>query len=305
MLHFIKMIRGKMLFLFGILRTIFELIFGFFITIIFFRYIQKTSSQHDYRDALIICPSPSLNDQVLVENFRKDYVLSFVNSACLSPKFIEFKPERFFLIDPAFFYSNLIPSKHPEQRAQVDEVLSRIAEMTNWPMIVIVPWYHRNSDSLKSIANNPFITINGLSVNDCRGSWCTGNHFGFRFGFLNPVYRNVLVAAILYNLRCDHKKVFVWGANSNWLKNCVVDSDNQVLHSIEHTESQVSGIVLLNSDGTRQHYHTYLKQLSTTFEQYHVLQKFSKAIGKEIINITDASFIDAFKRSKDVNLFKS
>jgi hypothetical protein len=147
------------------------------------------------------------------------------------------------------------------------------------------------------------ITVSGIPVFSARGGNQWLRHLGFRIGVLSPVYQNVLITAAFHGLKAGHSRVLLWGAHHTWLKDVEVDERNRVLHALRHTETEHERQPLLNSDGTPRLYHVYLRQLSTVFEQYHLLRDFAQHIGAEIINATGESYIDAFDRIEGIALF--
>lgn len=266
------------------------------------RTAPKVAAEERAKESLIICPSPMLNQHAVNLAARGRYTISFVNSASLSPAFLTLRPERFFLIDPAF-YRDLTEGRRLETtKAEIEQTLALIANATDWPMTVVVPWHYQNSPAARRLRSNPNIAIFGLPVFDARSRSRTLKKWGLGVGILNPVYRNVLIAAVFYSLKAGHKRTILWGAHHTWLKDVEVDNKNRVLHSIRHTEGQQVGIPLLDMDGAPRPYHDYLHQLAIVFEQYHVLQAYAAAHGQEILNATADSFIDAFPRIDGVAL---
>jgi len=280
-----------------------ELAKGFLATVALPRFSLKVSAAEKAKDSLIVCPSPLLNLQVFDLEKRSRYVVSFVNSACLSNAFQILRPERMFLIDPAFFKSHSDDSAGEIINSNIENTLARIVHATDWPMKLIIPWHYSGSNAVKRLQKNPNIAIAGIPVVNARGRHAYLKAWGFRMGLFNPVYQNVLIAAIFYSLKAGHQLSIIWGAHHTWLSEVVVNKRNQVLHSVRHSNEQHLGIPLVNLDGTPRSYHTYLKQLATVFEQYHVLQDYAKRTGQGIVNATDHSFIDAFTRNEQIALF--
>ena len=285
------------------LFSIWELLGGAATSILTGRLAPNLPVETTTRDALIICPSPLLNQQTINWERRSEYTIAFVNSACLSPTYLTMKPERFFLIDPIFFQATKHALSLTAVSDKVEQIAEKIASSTDWPMTVFVPWHYRKSAYAQRLADNLNITVCGIPVFNARGRNRMLTHLGFRIGILNPVYQNVLIAAIFYSLKAGHQRVLIWGGHHTWLKEVEVDQQNRVLHSVQHSDAQLEGQPLLNADGSPRLYHTYLQQLSTVFEQYHVLQDLAQRNGNKIINATEESFIDAFDRTQSIPIF--
>lgn len=285
------------------LVSIGELAVGAILSLLMGRFDPKPPTNMKMKDSLIICPSPLLNKQRINLDHRDSYVISYVNSACLSSTYPVLKPERFFLIDPLFFHSLAYFEGSSAVSKEIERTYSRLIDSTDWPMTIFVPWHYRNSPALQRLTANRNITISGIPILNAhsRNKWL--KRLALRMGILNPVYRNVLIAAIFYSLKAEHRRTIIWGAHHSWLTEVEVDDRNQVLHSVRHTEDQRVGELLLNSDGSPRPYHDYLQQLATVFEQYHVLRDFAHAGGQDILNVTSGSFIDAFARIDGISLF--
>lgn len=280
-----------------------ELLAGAAVALLTGRLAPTLTAEERARDSLIICPSPLLNRQAVNLAHRERYTISFVNSTCLSPVFLTLRPDRFFLIDPAFFREPINNGGLAEMNAEIERTLAQVVSVTEWPMTVVVPWHYRNAPSTRRLQSNKFITIFGLPVFNSRSRSKALKQLGLSLGILNPVYRNVLIAAVFYSLRAGHSRTILWGAHHTWLTEVAVDQQNQVLHSVRHTEDQRIGVPLLDINGSPRPFHDYLYQLATVFEQYHVLQAYAEAHGQEVLNATSDSFIDAFARTDGVALF--
>ena len=91
-----KSIRRNYAVLCGRLLGVTELIVASIAALLTGRLVPKYHAEEANLDALVICPSPLLNDQFIDEACRSRYLISFVNNACLSPQFLVLQPERFF-----------------------------------------------------------------------------------------------------------------------------------------------------------------------------------------------------------------
>ncbi|HCZ01546.1 MAG: hypothetical protein A3D16_18555 [Rhodobacterales bacterium RIFCSPHIGHO2_02_FULL_62_130] len=278
-----------------------EVALGMLLSIVSSRLVPCVPAKDRARDSLIVCPSPLLDQQIVNPAFRGHYVISFVNSACLSPTFQTLKPERMFLIDPAFFQDH--PAGDEVMNSGVERTLARIAVATDWPMSLMIPWHYRHSAIVKWIQANPNIRIVGLPVCNARSHNKFFKKLGLRLGVVNPVYQNVLIAAVFYSLKAGHTRTLIWGGHHNWLAEVAVDGHNQVLHSVRHSGEQHVGVPLVDMDGSPRLYHTYLRQLATVFEQYHVIRDYTRGTGQVVLNATAESFIDAFERIDSISLF--
>lgn len=283
----------------------FELVLGMLFSTLSSRLVPRVPAEESVRESLIVCPSPLLDQQIVNLSLRRHYAISFVNSACLSPTFQTLKPERMFLIDPAFFQGRPAGVGSEVLNSGIERTLARIADATVWPMKLIIPWHYRNSASVKRLQANANIAIIGLPVFNARGHNKFFKKLGLRLGVLNPIYQNVLIAAVFYSLKAGHARTLIWGGHHNWLAEVAVDEHNRVLHSVRHSDEQHVGIPLVEVDGSPRLYHTYLQQLAVVFEQYHVIRDYAHGTDQVVLNATEDSFIDAFERINGVPLFTS
>jgi hypothetical protein len=304
LLPILKMLRRGAATFGDTLRSALELLAGAGVSLMTGRLAPKLPPEIAAKDALIICPSPLLNQQTINWKHRNDYVIAFLNSACMSPTYLTLKPERYFLIDPGFFQKLDDTPSMALAIATIEKTISRIVGVTEWPLTIFVPWHYQNSENARRLSGNSHVTICGIPTFKSIGRHRLIKRLGFRLGILSPVYQNVLSAAIFYGIKAGHPRVWLWGAHHTWLRDNAVDQKNRVLYAIRHTDNQIEGQPMFNADGTPRHLHVYLRLLATSFEQYHVLNDYANSLNKQIINVTEDSYIDAFERSIRISLFE-
>ena len=101
-------------------------------------------------------------------------------------------------------------------------------------------------------------------------------------------------------LRLPFKKIYLAGADHSWLPEITVTEDNVVLmhqkHFYDQNKSQADTVKQENLNSAR--LHTILYHMHVAFKSYFILEAYARRLGKEIINVTPGSYIDAFKRMK-------
>lgn len=94
------------------------------------------------------------------------------------------------------------------------------------------------------------------------------------------------------------KKIYLAGADHSWLPEISVTDDNQVLmhqkHFYDQATSKAETVKQENLNTAR--LHTILYHMHVAFRSYFILLDYARHRGREIINITPGSFIDAFPR---------
>ena len=242
-------------------------------------------------ELVILANGPSLNSTVQNSNdFICDKTLLAVNFAVTSPMFEQLKPELYLIADPLFW---IVPEKR-------EQLFGSLAEKTTWKMTLFVP-YRALKDKMWQplIAKNQNIKLciyNTTPIEGFKG-FC---NFIFKRGYGVPRPHNVLIPSIAIGLRLPFKRIYLAGADHSWLPEISVTDDNVVLmhqkHFYDRNKSKSETVKQENLKSAR--LHTILYHMYVAFKSYFILKDFAETQGKEVINITPNSFIDAFKRIK-------
>ncbi|MDE6683019.1 MAG: hypothetical protein K2J87_06290, partial [Muribaculaceae bacterium] len=174
------------------------------------------------------------------------------------------------------------------------------ARKTDWPLHLFVP-ARALSDPLwrPIVEKNPNIMVHIYNTTPVEGFF-TFEKWAYRKGLGMPRPHNVLIPAIATALRMPFKKIYLAGADHSWLPEITVTDDNEVLmhqkHFYDRESSKADTVKKENLDSA--HLHTILYHMHVAFKAYFTLKKYASSLGKEVINITPGSFIDAFKREK-------
>ncbi len=243
------------------------------------------------KELLILANGPSLNTTVTESaEFIRDKTLLAVNFCVTSPMFEQLRPELYLIADPLFWIV-------PEKRLQL---FGTMAEKTTWPMSLFIPVRaYKNKDWQSLLANNNNIKIYPYNTTPIEGfqKWCD---LIFTKGLGVPRPHNVLIPSIAIGLRLPFDKIYLAGADHSWLPEITVTDENEVLmhqkHFYDQNKSQASKVQ--KEDLNSAHLYTILYHMYVAFKAYFVLEAYSRKKGKEIINVTPGSYIDAFKRMK-------
>ena len=200
------------------------------------------------------------------------------------------RPALYLIADPLFWIV-------PEKRIQLFQAL---AEKTTWPLTLFVPARARkNKDWQPMLSANPHITVCIYNTTPIEGfqGFC---NWVFRKGWGVPRPHNVLIPSIAIGLRLPFRKIYLAGADHSWLPEITVTDDNEVLmhqkHFYDKDKSQAATVKQENLHSAR--LYTILYHMYVAFKSYFVLEAFAQKMGKEVINVTPGSYIDAFKRMK-------
>lgn len=253
--------------------------------------IRFPSQFSNLDELLILANGPSLNKTIEDGNdFLKGKTLLAVNFFVNSPRFTELRPELYLIADPLFW---LVPEKR-------QQLFGGLAEKTTWPMTLFIPRRAlKNKEWKPLLGGNSQIKIVVYNTTPIEGfqGFC---NWVFHKGWGVPRPHNVLIPSIAVGLRLQFKKIYLAGADHSWLPEIRVTDDNVVLMHQKHFYDQGTS----KADTVKQenlqsaHIYTILYHMYVSFKSYHILEAYAQWLGKEIINITPGSYIDAFRRMK-------
>ncbi len=242
-------------------------------------------------ELLILANGPSLNRTVEDHlEFVRQKTLLAVNFCVTSPMFEQLRPELYLIADPLFWIV-------PEKRVQLFQTLSK---KTTWDLRLFVPARAlKNKDWRPLISSNPHIRLCIYNTTPIEGFQPFCNWI-FSKGLGVPRPHNVLIPSIAMGLRLPFKKIYLAGADHSWLPEITVTDENVVLmhqkHFYDQNKSQAATVTQENLHSAR--LYTILYHMYVAFKSYFVLEAYAQKQGKEVINITPGSYIDAFKRMK-------
>lgn len=242
-------------------------------------------------ELLILANGPSLKRTVEESaDFVRGKTLLAVNFCVTSPMFEQLKPELYLIADPLFW---IVPEKR-------EQLFRTMAEKTTWNMNFLVPARAlKNKEWQPLLAGNPHIRLYIYNTTPIEGfqGFC---NWIFSKGWGVPRPHNVLIPSIAMGIRLPFKKIYLAGADHSWLPEITVTDDNVVLmnqkHFYDQNKSQAATVTQENLHSAR--LYTILYHMYVAFKSYFVLEDYARSRGKEVINVTPGSYIDAFKRMK-------
>ena len=242
-------------------------------------------------ELLILANGPSLKRTVEESaDFVCGKTLLAVNFCVTSPMFEQLKPELYLIADPLFW---IVPEKR-------EQLFRTMAEKTTWDMNFLVPARAlKNKEWQPLLAGNPHIRLYIYNTTPIEGfqGFC---NWIFSKGWGVPRPHNVLIPSIAMGIRLPFKKIYLAGADHSWLPEITVTDDNVVLmhqkHFYDQNKSKAATVTQENLHSAR--LYTILYHMYVAFKSYFVLEDYARSRGKEVINVTPGSYIDAFKRMK-------
>jgi len=261
------------------------------------KYMKNLKKNIDQKDELLILGNgPSLNNEI--EFIQKSDLLSkdilCVNSFANSQYYNIIKPRYYLLVDPIFFIDFTTDKRLNEV---MEELLNNLISKTNWHLTLFIPRYYFNSKFVDLIGNNTNITVVCLNNIPLTGGFDSVKYILFNYSMGNPVWQNVLIAAIFIGIKKKYKKILLIGMDHSWVKYLTVTENNDVILNDKHLNDKGNNnIKLTDQEGSPKRLHTFLFQVAIMFKEYHTLNDYAKINNVLILNYTKKSFIDAFPK---------
>ena len=270
------------------------------------KYFINYKKDDNHEECVILGNGPSLN------NFLNNYPDFLHDRATIAVNYFvrsvddykAIRPDHYVIVSPEYWQGEQKEGWHDDRM----KTFQLIAEHTQWKMKLFVPAFAKKHKKwLKEIGNNDCIEVvyfNNIAIEGFQ--WLT--HWAYRNNLGMPRPHNVLIGAILFAINLKYSTIYVAGAEHSWLKDIQITGTNEVLLSQKHFyESKKEHIKSVFSDGkARPMYvggssqarklHEVLEKFYYTFRSYWELQNYAVSRGIHIFNITEESFIDAFKR---------
>lgn len=247
-------------------------------------------------ECYILGNGPSLKQIIQQKDFFKHTRVFFsVNDFVLSNEFILFKPAYYVIADPGYWTAHTF-EKMKELR---EEVFRELNAKTNWKITLLAPYEASKGKFLEKRITSPHIEILYFNTTPVNGTDML-TYFYYDRNLSIPRLQNVLVGATYLALHAGFSKINLLGADHSWLGDLLVNQKNEVCLVNKHfyDNKENNSTVWLKASGEPYKIHEVLSDLSKMFEGYHFLAAYAGYKNAEIINLTQGSFIDAFKRSQ-------
>jgi hypothetical protein len=244
---------------------------------------------------LVLGTGPSLKKSLLKnQDYFSTHPLMAVNTFSLSEEYVLLKPTYYVMVDPGLWHGD---------NHLVKSTMDSIAAQTSWTMYLLLPYDAMGTPHIARLkAANTNIRISYINYVVFKGIESISYWF-FKKNKAMPQSQNVLVASLFLAINLGYKKIELFGADHNWHEQLVVDENNVVclkhIHFYENEQrlKVVPLFKLIHSQETfrmDEIYHAWAK----VFAGHRLLERYSKHCGSSIINKSEISFIDAFKREK-------
>ena len=167
-----------------------------------------------------------------------------------------------------------------------------------WNITVFVPYTSKGSDGWKVLSTNPYLTLAYFNYTVFMGIDKVGQWF-YQRNLAMPRCQNVLGAALYVAIMRKHPDVMIFGADHSWHEELRLNEDNELigrqLHFYDNSK-KVSYIKLKDHDLNS--VSSIFLSLHKAFYAYEQLKRFADKNNVQIINASERSFIDVFKKVK-------
>jgi hypothetical protein len=251
-------------------------------------------------NCIILGNGPSLLESIsLNKNNLDHYQLIAVNYFAESDIYQRIKPHIYILSAPEMWMEDV--ESDPYEKAE--KLFQTLSTSTDWSLNLFIPYPARKFERWKKIIKqNPKIKINYFNTTPVEGfKWFRYICYNHYLGMPRP--HNVLIPSLMIALSLNFKKIYLFGTDHSWMKDMWVTEENVVLlrqkHFYDADKAKARAMKYLGKG--RRKMHEVLQKFVYAFRGYIEINEYSISKGKEIINCTKGSYIDAFKRSSKVD----
>ena len=238
---------------------------------------------------------PSLAKDILTYQLsEKKFKCLALNKFALTDEFQLVQPEIYVLPDRRFWDKNY---SEQDQRTQLH--LFDAFNKVNWPIEIILP-----KEALqyfqKNIQNTNYVKLLPYSERALPIKSVLLSAWALRLRICTPVPINSLVIAVWFALQKRFARIVILGSDFDFFKGLQTNQvDNSVSFTVDHFYGTDSNASKTNdTKDLNKPFHVRLAQVSMAFQQLHVLAKYSRAMGIQVLNSSSYSLIDAFKRDE-------
>ena len=264
--------------------------------IVFFLFPSKifNSKKNNYsNDSIIILGNgESINSDINnIINYAGTHKILCVNFFLNSQLFPKLKPDFYCLTDKVFFKKTT--SKKIENKK--DKLITELMKI-NHSMTLLIPWNYKFSNYTNFIKKNKHIKIEYIPNIPIWGGLKNISQFLINNNCANPLYENVMIAAIYSSIRCNFQNIFLFGVDHNWIHSLRVGNNNELLSRKSFFYESEKITVLKDSFENNIKLEDTLNDFNHIIKSYHFLNNMALSKNITITNCCTESMIDGFKK---------
>lgn len=272
-------------------------------SIYFLSFLLRLAVNNCYRNPLekkysgtvaVLANGPSLKEDLLRLNKHQnceepDYIV--LNYFAFDDSFFLLKPSHYCLADPMFFQVN-------HREADVKRLFEILKEKVDWTIKLYIPSHYYKKFVEYSKIKNENILIIKINTTSYDG-FESFRHFFYKKGLAMPEIGTVANLAIFVGLNSGYQQLNLCGVDHTFFDSLCINDRNQLcnkeLHFYTNGLSTLKPIKRNDNDDIYK-ISDYLGMVMKMFRSHDLLAKYSEYLKVEIINCTQSSMIDSYKR---------
>lgn len=257
------------------------------------RYILESFINGDLRERISLQPAkdkalslvlngPSVKRTVKYLDPNKTDVM-MVNLAPLTPLYHDLKPKYLCICDSCY------TKKKKRNYLLRDELLKTSEDIT-----IFLPHFlkGKNLFSETNLKVKYIFSPTGLSDYDVI------SYKLMEKNLMVPEYNNICIMAIYVAIQLGYKKIYLYGADENFVKEMEVDDNNRITRRDDHYYGKGT---MCESAEHRYDMETMMYMMYRILNGLKKLRNYAEKENVRIINMSDDSWVDCFKRYKHKN----
>lgn len=237
------------------------------------------------------------NDKSIRDKF-KDYDMLFMNRTVYKMKELiyELKPKYLALCDPIYWGERSSVSLSDSIRNETHDKTCKMLESIDWDCYLLTT-IHENF-TIKN-PNIKIIRMNATEINENNKL----DYMLYRGNYANPGIRNVGQLSIYSGITLGYKEIGILGMDFDFIKNIHCDEQCRLWDYADHsydTDEKSKIITYLENEGEingsilAKYFYEYYRTMSS----FGKLQMYAENEECQIINYSEESMIDCFKKGK-------
>jgi hypothetical protein len=248
-----------------------------------------------HKSCIVLGNGPSLK-QTLIKDFKilNASPVICVNNFATAPDFFILKPTSYVILDPGFFIL--------KTRSDIANTFHTLKNKVDWDLNLFIPYSHKHDVDIQFlIRQNSFVKICFYNYVVFKGFKSLAFH-AFKSNLAMPQFNNVLGPAILLAINMGYKEINLAGADHSWFEDISINDDNILCRKDVHFYDKETPALLPMTDTVNKkkvNMGSFFTAMGKIFDSYYVLNTYAIYRSSSIFNITENSYIDAFRRKKN------
>lgn len=245
---------------------------------------------------LILANGPSLKAELEEIKSRTDKLQDAdyigVNDFAMSPDYCKLRPKHYVISDSKYFMKTIY-----EERSL--NTLKQMNNRTTWEMNLFVPYkwrktiYNFHKIDNPKIHIVPFHSVRFWGLDSIR-------MYAYKWGLGNGEFGTVVLNAIYIALVLGYKNNYLFGVDHTFFDGLYVNKENQLCYIYRHfddTQADVRPMISHHMGDTKPFtMQDFLVEKLDVWNGHVIMNNFAKFMKADIINFTQNSMIDTYKR---------